>query len=251
MTFRRQDSRPDRSGRAAPQGGVDGGCKQRQCRHKSPGSPVHRAGGPLSGRQDHAPRSDPGAHRRDPAAGHGGGRHHRRRRLQGGPPSQDERRAHRRHHQFHGRQLHFYRLPRLRRIRSRHARGAARGRCRGRGLRGRREEDAAAATDPARARRPQHPALSVPQQDRQGRNQGDGGAADPAAGVAQAAGDAPASDPARTISSPASSISRSSASISTRSTRRPRWCRSTARTSTAARTRASPCWRSSPITTTS
>ena len=27
ITFRRQDSRPDRSGRAAPQGGVDGGCK--------------------------------------------------------------------------------------------------------------------------------------------------------------------------------------------------------------------------------
>ncbi len=70
------------------------------------------------------------------------------------------------------------------------------GRRRGRGLRGRREEDAAAATDPARARRPQHSALSVPQQDRQGRDQGDGGAGDPAAGVAQAAGDAPAADPA-------------------------------------------------------
>ena len=41
----------------------------------------------------------------------------------------------------------------------------------------------------------EHPALPVPQQDRQGRHEGDGGAADPAAGVAQAAGAAPASDP--------------------------------------------------------
>ena len=97
----------------------------------------------------------------------------------------------------------------------------------------------------------EYSALPVPQQDRQGRNQGDGGAGDPAAGVAQAPGDAPASDPARTTSSPASSISRSSASMSTRSTRRPRSFRSRARTSTAPRMRASPCWRSWPITTTS
>ena len=174
----------------------------------------------------------------------------RRRRLQGGAPSQDERRAHRRHHHFHGRQLHLHRLPRLRRIHPRHARGAARGRCRGRGLRGRREEDAAASVDPARARRPQHSALSVPQQDRQGRDQGDGGAADPAAGLAQAAGDAPASDPAERHRHRLRR-SRARARPCLQGARRhPRWCRSTARISTAARMRASPCWRSSPTTTT-
>ncbi len=154
---------------------------------------------------------------------------------------------------IHGRQLHLHRLPRLGRIHPRHARGAAGGRRRGRGLRGRREEGAAAATDPARARRPQHSALPVPQQDRQGRHQGHPRGA-------------------------ASCCSRPRAS---------RWCcarfrsgtsdivtgfvdlalerahvykehapsevgrRSKATTSTARRTRASPCWRSSPTTTTS
>src|SRR4029078_9511506 len=44
-------------------------------------------------------------------------------------------------------------------------------------LRGRRKEDAAVAVDPARARRPQHSALPVPQQDRQGRHQSCRGAA--------------------------------------------------------------------------
>ncbi len=48
--------------------------------------------------------------------------------------------------------------------------------------------------DPARARRPQDSPLPVPQQDRQGRHQGDGGAADPAAGLARAAGAAPDPD---------------------------------------------------------
>ena len=47
--------------------------------------------------------------------------------------------------------------------------GAAGGRRRGRGLRGRREEGPATAIDPARAGRPEHSALPVPQQDRQGR----------------------------------------------------------------------------------
>ena len=207
--------------------------------------------GPFQSRKDHTSRSDPGAHRRDPAAGHGGGRHHRRRCLQGGAPSQDERRAHRRHHHVHGRQLHLHRLPGLRRIRPRHARGAARGRCRGRGLRGRREEDAAASADPARAGRPQHPALSVPQQDRQGRDQGDGGAADPAAGLAQAAGDAPDSDLEERHRHRLRRSRARARPYLQGARRRPRSCRSKARTSTAARTRASPCWRSSPTTTTS
>ena len=75
-----------------------------------------------------------------PRAGHGRSRQHRRRRQQGGAPPQHERRGHGRHHELHGRQLHFHRLPRLGRIRPRHARRAAGGRCRRRGLRGGREE---------------------------------------------------------------------------------------------------------------
>ena len=63
--------------RNRPEGGGHG----RQRRHESKGSPVHRAGGPLPERQDHAARSDPGAHRRDPAPGHGRSRHHGRRCL--------------------------------------------------------------------------------------------------------------------------------------------------------------------------
>ena len=97
---------------------------------------------------------DSGAHRRDPAPGHGRGRLDRRRCLRRGAPSQDERRAFGRDHEFPRRHLHVHRLPRLGRIHPRHARGAARGRRRGRGVRGGREEDSAAAADPARARRP-------------------------------------------------------------------------------------------------
>ena len=59
----------------------------------------------------------------------------------------------RRHDQFHGRQLHLHRLSGFGGVRARHARGASRGRRRGRGLRGRREEAAAASDHPARAGR--------------------------------------------------------------------------------------------------
>ena len=68
------------------------------------------------------------------------------------------------------------------------------GRCRGGGVRGGREEDPAAAVDPARARRAEDSALPVPQQDRQGRQ---ARARDPeaaAARFARAAGAAPDSD---------------------------------------------------------
>ena len=52
-------------------------------------------------------------------------------------------------------------------------------------------------------------------------------------------------------SSPGSSISRSNAPLSTRSTPLRRWCRSQAICSTPARSRASPCWRRWPTMTTS
>ena len=147
--------------------------------------------------------------------------------------------------------LHLHRLPGLGRIRPRHARGAARGRRRGRGLRGRRAQDAAAAADPARARRPQHSALPVPQQDRQGRHQGDGGAADPAAGLAHAAGAAPDPDleerdrhRLRRSRARARPCLQGARGVRGRSARRrePR---------AGEGPRASPCWRSSPTTTTS
>ena len=138
-------------------------------RHKELGSPVHRAGGPVPKRQNHITGSDPGPHRRDPAPGHGGCRYHRRRRQQGGAPPQDERGGHLRHHQFHGRQLYLHRLPGLDRIHPGHAQRAAGGRRRGGRLRSGRKEGAATAADPARAGRPEHSALPVSQQDRQGR----------------------------------------------------------------------------------
>ena len=106
---------------------------------------------------------------------------------------QHERRALRRHHEFHGRQLHLPRLSRLGRIRPRHARGAAGGRCRGGGLRDGREEGPAAAAHPARARRPEDSALPVPQQDRQGGRHHPRRAHAAAAGLAQQA--AAAADP--------------------------------------------------------
>ena len=121
-------------------------------------------------------------------------RNFRRRCQRRGPPSQDERRPHRRHDDLHGRQLHLHRLSRLGRVRARHARRASRGRCRGRGLRGRREEAAAAADHPARARRSGHPALSVPQQDRPRQQAHPRDARDLAAGLARAAGAAADSD---------------------------------------------------------
>ena len=121
-------------------------------------------------------------------------RNFRRRRQSRSPPSQDERRAHRRHHHLHGRQLHLHRLSGFGRVRARHARRAARGRCRHRGLRGGREEAAAAADHPARARGAEDPALPVPQQDRPRQQAHPRDARDLAAGLARAAGAAPDSD---------------------------------------------------------
>ena len=218
--------------------------------NKKQGSPVHRAGGPIPERQDHTARSHSRPHRRDPAPGHGRCRHHGRRRLQGSAPSQDERRGFRRHHQFHGRQLHLHRLPRLDRIHPRHAQRAAGGRRRRRRLRGRRKEGAAAATDPARARRPEHPALPVPQQDRQGRQARARDAQAAAAGLARAAAAAPDPDLERRDRHRLRR-SRARARLRLQGARAVRGDRARRpRISTARRKRASPCWRRSPITTT-
>ena len=111
-----------------------------------------------------------------------------------GPSSQDDRRADCRHHEFHGRQLHLPRLSRFRRIRPRHARRAACGRCRDRGLRGRREEAAAASDHPARAGGAEDPAFPVPQQDRPRQQAHPRDARDTAARLARAAGAAPDPD---------------------------------------------------------
>ena len=159
--------------------------------------------------------------------------------------------AHRRHHRLHGRQLHLRRLSRLGRVRARHARRAAGGRCRGGGLRGRREEAAAAAAHPARARRARHPAFPVPQQDRQAPASAPRHADDCCSRPRAAAGAAADPDLERTICRSASSISRWSAPTSTANTQsrsRRSW---TATISTARRRRASRCWRRSPIMTTS
>ena len=91
-------ARPHGSKKAASRVSKGGGYGTE--RHKSFGSPVHRAGGPVPERQDDAARSDPRPHRRDPAPGHGRGRHHGRRRQQGGAPPPDERRALGRHHRL-------------------------------------------------------------------------------------------------------------------------------------------------------
>ncbi len=128
-----------------------------------------------------------------------------------------------RHHHLHGRQLHFHRLSRLDRVRSRHALRAAGGRRRRRRLRGGREEDAATAADPARTRRPEHSALPVSQQDRQGRQARARNACkllQPASRVPLLLRQIPIWN--GTASFPASSISRLSARMSTRSTPPPR-----------------------------
>ena len=158
--------------------------------------------------------------------------------------------AHCRHHEFHGRQLHLHRLSGLGRIRSRHARRASCGRCRGRGLRGRREEAAAAPDHPARAGGAEDPALPVPQQDRPRQQAHPRDARDAAAGLARAAGAAPDSDLERRADR---GLRRSRAGARLRLSRaqglRSR-ARSKAAISIARRRRASRCWRSSPITTT-
>ena len=68
------------------------------------------------------------------------------------------------------------------------------GRCRRRGLRGRREEAAAVADHPARARRPRHSPLFVSQQDRPRQQAHPRDARDLAAGIADSAGAAPDPD---------------------------------------------------------
>ena len=95
---------------------------------------------------------------------------------------------------FHGRQLYLHRLPRFGRVRARHARRVAGGRCRDRGLRGRREKAAAASAHPARTRGSRHSALSVSQQDRSRQQAHPRDARDVAAGVADSAGVASDSD---------------------------------------------------------
>ncbi len=236
--------------RSRGEGGGHGGHSGNQQR-QSGGAPLHRDRGPVPGRQDHAARSDPRPHRRAAAARHRRSRQHGRRLQPGGARPPDEHRALGRLHHFPRRQLHVPRLPGLGRVRAGHALGAAAGRRRDRGVRGRREEDPAAATGPARARRTENPALPVPQQDRQGRQARARDHRTAAAGLAHAAGAAPDPDLEERHHRPASSISRSSAPSSTASTPRARSFRSRAKTPIARRRRASPCWRSSPTTTTS
>ena len=82
-------------------------------------------------------------------------------------------------------------------------------------------------------------------------DQGDGGAADPAAGLAQAAGAAPDPD-LEERDRHRLRRSRAGARPCLQGARaRPRSCRSKATASSRRRPRASPCWRSSPTTTTS
>ena len=167
-----------------------------------------------------------------------------------GAPPQDGRGLERRHHHLHGRQLHFYRLSGFDRVRAGHARGASRGRCRGRGLRSRREEAAATADHPARARGSRHSPLPVPEQDRSRQQAHPRDAGDPAAGLARAAGAAPDSDLERRADrrfrrSRAGARLRLSRAQAFRGRRR-----SKAAISTAKRKRGSRCWKSSPITTT-
>src|SRR5262249_25550455 len=97
-----------RSRRRPHLGGLGGGYGTE--RHKSHGSTVHRAGGPVPERQDDATRSNPSPYRRPPAPRHDRRVKHRRRLKQGSASSQDERRNLRRQHQFHGRHLYFRRL---------------------------------------------------------------------------------------------------------------------------------------------
>ena len=93
-----------------------------------------------------------------------------------------------------------------------------------------REEGPAAAAHPARARRPEDSALPVPQQDRQGRRHASTTRSRCCSRPRAASCCCGRSRPSPATSSPASSISRSSAPSSTRSTRRRRSCRSKATT---------------------
>ena len=67
--------------------------KRRQRHGAATRSTLRRAGRPVPERQDDASRSDPGAHRGDPAPGHGRNRNDRRRRQQGSAPPSHERRT--------------------------------------------------------------------------------------------------------------------------------------------------------------
>ena len=129
--------------------------------------------------------------------------------------------------------------------------GAAGGRRGRRGLRGRREEGAAAATDPARIGRPQHSALPVSQQDRQGRQARARDAQAVAAGLARAAAVAANPDLARRHHF-RFRRSRARARLCLQGARAVRGHRAHRRgRAIARRKRASPCWRRWPITTTS
>ncbi len=130
---------------------------------------MHCIGGPLSEWKDHASRGDSRPHRRDPASGQRRGRH------QVGDNSKEAR-----HHTmsvelsvatttFMDDSYTFIDCPgSIEFIHDMRA-ALAGGRCRGRGLRSRRKEDAAIAAGAARARRSEDSAFPVPQQDRQGR----------------------------------------------------------------------------------
>ena len=179
------------------------------------------------------------------------GRQYGGRRLGGGAASRHERRAQRRHRRFPRRQLHLPRLPGLDRIPGRRGQRAHGLRRRGGGVRARREEGAGAAADPQAARGSRHSAFPVHQQDRQGRGARARHRADAAAGLDQAAG--AAADPDlgerhrhrlhRSRAGARLRLSRACAERGDRHSRR--------RSPSARRKRASPCWRSSPITTTS
>ena len=119
---------------------------------------------------------------------------------------------------FMGDSYTFIDLSGLGRIRPRYAGGAACSRRRGRGLRARREESSAAPAHSARARRAEDSALSVPQQDRQGRCHHPRRAHGSCSRHRAASCCCGRSRPSPATSSPASSISRSNAPLSTRST---------------------------------
>ena len=126
----------------------------------------------------------------------------------------------------------------------------SRGRCRGRGLRGGREEAAATADHPARARGARHSAIPVSEQDRPRQQAHPRDAGDLAAGLARAAGAAADSDLERRVDrrfrrSRAGARLRLSRAQAVRSRRI--W---KAAISTARRKRGSRCWKSSPTTTT-
>ena len=186
------------------------------------GPPMHCDRGSVRQRQDQPSRRNPRPHRRDREARRRGERHDDRRFLARGARPLDERGAEHRRNQFHGRELYLSRLPRLGGVRLRERAGLAGGRRGDRRRRARREEDSRAAGGAAQSRRAPHPALPVPEQDRQGVDGRARRARHAAAGLRDAAGAAADPDLEGRGSPPASSISRSTAPSSTASMRRAR-----------------------------